>query len=186
MTQVKPFTPVKLICGMISSREDAFRMGEERLVECFGPIDLRSPLFPFAATDYYEKEMGPALKRGFLSFERLVPPDGLSAIKLQTNVLEGEIRAALAADYRVVNLDPGILTSSALIMATAKNFAHRVPLSGGIYAHLELLFTKTGVKTLDWTYPDFRGEGYQNFFLDVRKIFMKQVRGLASKNGSRS
>jgi hypothetical protein len=176
MTQAKPFTPAKLICGMISGREEAFRMWEERLVECFGPIDLRSPVFPFVTTDYYEKEMGPALKRAFLSFERLVPPDGLSAIKLQTNVLEGEIRAALAADDRVVNLDPGILTSSALIMATAKNFAHRVPLSGGIYAHLEFLFTKTGVKTLDWTYPDFRGEGYQNFFLDVRKIFMKQVR----------
>jgi hypothetical protein len=176
MTQAKPFTPAKLICGLISGREEYFRIGEERLVECFGPIELRSPLFPFATTDYYEKEMGPALKRAFLSFERLVPPDSLSAIKLQTNILEGEIRAALAADYRVVNLDPGILTSSALIMATTKNFAHRVPLSGGIYAHLELLFTKTGVKTLDWTYPDFRGEGYQNFFLDVRKIFMKQVR----------
>jgi len=176
MTQAKPFTPAKLICGMISGREESFRIGEERLIECFGPIDFRSPVFPFATTDYYEKEMGPALKRAFLSFERLVPPDGLSAIKLQTNVLEGEIRAALAADDRVVNLDPGILTSSALIMATAKNFAHRVPLSGGIYAHLEFLFTKTGVKTLDWTYPDFRGEGYQNFFLDVRKIFMKQVR----------
>jgi len=176
MTQAKPFTPAKLICGLISGREEYFWIGEERLVECFGPIELRSPLFPFATTDYYEKEMGPALKRSFLSFDRLVPPDGLSAIKLQTNVLEGEIRAATAADYRVVNLDPGILTSSALIMATTKNFAHRVPLSGGIYAHLELLFTKTGVKTLDWTYPDFRGEGYQNFFLDVRKIFMKQVR----------
>ena len=177
MTQAKPFTPAKLICGMISGREDAFRMAEERLVECFGPIDSRSPVFLFIATDYYEKEMGPALKRAFLSFKRLVPPDSLSAIKLQTNVLEGKIRAALAADDRVVNLDPGILTSSALIMATAKNFAHRVPLSGGIYAHLELLFIKTGVKTLDWTYPDFRSEHYWRFFLDVRKIYLDQLRG---------
>ena len=176
MTQAKPFTPAKLICGMISGREYAFRTGEERLIERFGPIDLKSPLFPFAATDYYEKEMGPALKRGFLSFERLVPPDGLSAIKLQTNALEGEVRAAAAADYRVVNLDPGILTSSALIMATAKNFAHRVPLSGGIYAHLELLFVKTGVKTLDWTYPDFRSRHYWRFFLDVRKSYLDRIR----------
>lgn len=178
MTQAKPFTPAKLICGMISGREESFRTGEERLVERFGPIDLRSPVFPFAGTDYYEKEMGPALKRSFLSFERLVPPDGLSAIKLQTNALEGEIGAALAADYRVVNLDPGILTSSALIMATAKNFAHRVPLSGGIYAHLELLFVKTGVKTLDWTYPDFRSEHYWKFFLDVRKIYLDRIGGV--------
>jgi len=177
MTQAKPFTSAKLICGMISGREDAFRMGEERLIERFGPIDLKSPLFPFAGTDYYEKEMGPALKRGFLSFERLVPPDGLSAIKLQTNALEGEVRAAAAADCRVLNLDPGILTSSALIMATTKNFAHRVPLSGGIYAHLELLFVKTGVKTLEWTYPDFRSGHYWRFFLDVRKSYLDRIRG---------
>jgi hypothetical protein len=178
MTQAKPFTPAKLICGMISGRENAFRMGEERLVECFGPIDFRSSLFPFAVTDYYEKEMGPALRRGFLSFERLVPPDGLSAIKLQTNALEGEIRAAAVADARIVNLDPGILTSSALIMATTKNFAHRVPLSDGIYAHLELLFTKTGVKTLDWTYPDFRTEQYWRFFVNVRKSYLDRISGI--------
>jgi len=176
MTQAKPFTPAKLICGMISGREESFRIGEERLVGRFGPIDLRSPVFPFAGTDYYEKEMGPALKRGFLSFERLVSPDSLSAIKLQTNSLEGEIGDALESGYRVINLDPGILTSSALIMATAKNFAHRVPLSGGIYAHLELLFVKTGVKTLDWTYPDFRSEQYWGFFLEVRKIYLGQLR----------
>jgi len=171
---------------MISSREDAFRIGEERLEERFGPIELRSSVFPFSATDYYEKEMGPGLKRVFLSFERLVPPDSLSAIKLQTNDLEGEIRAAAGAENRVINLDPGILTPSALIMATAKNFAHRIPLSGGIYAHLELLFTKTGILTLGWTYPDFRGQGYQDFFLEVRKIFMKQVRDRAPNQGSRS
>ena len=178
MTQVKPFTPAKLICGMISSREDAFRTGEERLVERFGPVDLRSSVFPFAGTDYYEKEMGPALKRAFLSFERLVPPDDLSTIKLQTNALEREIGAAAATDARVVNLDPGILTSSALIMATTKNFAHRVPLSGGIYAHLELLFTKTGVKTLDWTYPDFRTEHYWRFFVNVRKGYLDRIGGI--------
>ena len=179
MTQAKPFTPAKLICGMISGREESFRIGEERLVERFGPIDLRSPVFPFAGTDYYEKEMGPALKRGFLSFKRLVPPDGLSAIKLQTNALEGEIRAVMAADDRVVNLDPGILTSSALSMATTTNFAHRVPLSGGIYAHLEFLFTKAGVKTLEWTYPDFRTEHYWRFFLDVRKSYLNRISGIS-------
>jgi hypothetical protein len=63
-------------------------------------------------------------------------------------------------------------------MATAKNFAHRVPLSGGIYAHLELLFTKTGVKTLDWTYPDFRTEQYWRFFVNVRKSYLDRISGI--------
>jgi hypothetical protein len=38
------------------------------------------------------------------------------------------------------------------------------------------LFLKTGVKTLDWTYPDFRSDHYWRFFLDVRKVYLSQLR----------
>jgi len=61
-------------------------------------------------------------------------------------------------------------------MATAKDFAHRIPLQHGIYAHLELLFSKKGVKVLDWTYPDFRSEEYQSFFREARKIYLEQLK----------
>ena len=61
-------------------------------------------------------------------------------------------------------------------MATAKDFAHRVPLQHGIYAHLELLFGKKMIRTLDWTYPDYKTEEYQKFFLAVRKIYLEQVK----------
>jgi hypothetical protein len=73
-----------------------------------------------------------------------------------------------------VNLDPGYVTAAALIMATAKDFAHRIPLREGIYAHLEFLFSRTGIKTLDWTYPDLRGDGYLEFFRDVRARYLEQ------------
>jgi hypothetical protein len=75
-----------------------------------------------------------------------------------------------------VNLDPGYMTASALIMATAKDFSHRIPLQKGIYAHLELLFGKNDVKTLSWTYPDYRTEEYHRYFLEVRKIYLKQIK----------
>jgi hypothetical protein len=61
-------------------------------------------------------------------------------------------------------------------MATAKDFAHRVPLQNGIYAHLELLFLKKGIKILSWTYPDYKTELYLSFFLDVRKSYLSQLR----------
>ena len=73
---------------------------------------------------------------------------------------------------RPVNIDPGYLTASAVVMATAKDFAHRIPLGRGIYAHLEFLFTRTGVKTLDWTYPDLRREPCQAYFRSVREIYL--------------
>jgi len=178
MAEPKPFSPAKLICGIIASKESVFKRAEERLVQLYGSVDLTSPLFVFNFTDYYEKQMGKNLKRKFLSFARLISPEKLGEIKLRTNGLEEEIREELKEDRRIVNLDPGYLTQAALIMATAKDFAHRIPVQQGIYAHLELLFGKKDAKTLDWTYPDFRTEEYQKFFNEVRQIYLSQVGNL--------
>jgi hypothetical protein len=178
MTEPKPFSQVKLICGIIASNEAVFKRAEERLVQLYGSVDTTSSLFVFNFTDYYEKQMGKNLKRKFLSFARLISPEKLGEIKLRTNGLEEEIREELKEGGRVVNLDPGYLTQAALIMATAKDFAHRIPVQQGIYAHLELLFGKKDAKILDWTYPDFRTEEYQKFFMEVRQIYLSQVENL--------
>lgn len=172
----KPFAAVKLVCGMIASKISIFQTAEEKLIRLYGGLDSESPIFPFDITDYYERQMGKNLKRKFISFERLIEPGKLSEIKHQTNRMEEEIREEYQAPRRVVNLDPGYLSLSALIMATAKDFAHRVPLQDGIYAHLEFIFGKNEVRTLDWTYPDFKSEGYQRYFLETRKIYLSQLR----------
>lgn len=150
------------------------------LIDCFGSIDKTSAIIKFIFTDYYEKQMGEGLKRRFVSFADIIPPERLSEAKIQTNRLEEKIKRDFESVKRIVNLDPGYLTASALIMATAKDFSHRIPLQMGIYAHLELLFGKNNVKTLKWTYPDFRTEDYQRFFLEVRKIYLNQLK---IKNG---
>jgi hypothetical protein len=176
VAQIRPFRPVKLMCGIIASEDAHFVSAEAGLAGLFGDIDSRSARFDFNITNYYEAEMGPSLRRGFLSFERLVDPEQLSDIKVKTNEFEDDVRLAFGATRRVVNIDPGFLTSAALIMATAKDFSHRIPLRRGIYGHLELLFSKNGLRRLDWTYPDFAQEGYQVYFLDVRKIYLAQLR----------
>jgi hypothetical protein len=176
MAETKPFAPVKYICGIIHADPAAMAEAEARLTGRLGAVDLRSPVFPFDLTDYYKKEMGPGLKRIFLSFGPLGPPERLAEIKLLTNAWEGEIGRGAGPGGRAVNIDPGYLTASALFMATAKDFAHRVALRDGIYAHLELLFTKTGARFLDWTYPDFKRAEQTAFFLEVRRIYLKAVR----------
>jgi hypothetical protein len=194
MAEIRGFTLVKLICGIIAGRDEHFLRAEERLSGVFGPIDSRSPRFLFNFTDYYEAEMGPGLRRGFIGFDRMVDPAGLAAIKIRTNGLEMEIAAEFGVDRqpgclgrlgrqerpgrrsRIVNLDPGYLTPAALIMATAKDFSHRIPLQEGIYGHLEFLFTKTGIRRLEWTYPDFAQEGYQAYFMDVRRDYLRRLR----------
>ncbi|MDI6698112.1 MAG: DUF4416 family protein [Candidatus Saccharicenans sp.] len=177
MAEIKAYKPVKLVCGIIFPEEEIRQQAEARLSEKFGPVDLASPSFPFTYTDYYRPQMGPALCRSFLSFGRLIQPEELAAIKIWTNKLENDFRQLFRVPPRPVNLDPGYLSASALVMATAKDFAHRIPIGQGIYAHLELLFTKRGVRLLDWTYPDFKQPVYQEFFLRVREAYLKELRG---------
>jgi hypothetical protein len=178
MADAIPFTPVKLICGIITLREDIFFRSMAYLTDSFGPIDHTSTLMEFKYTDYYEKQMGEGLRRKFVSFAEIVPPEKLSEAKIRTNMLEEEIKKEAGSVRRIVNLDPGYITASALIMATAKDFSHRIALQKGIYAHLEFLFGKNEVRTLNWTYPDYRTEEYHQFFLEVRKTYLKQLKKL--------
>ena len=176
MAQPKAFAPVKFVCGIIYKEEALYEEVRRGLVAEWGPFDLESPAFAFDLTAYYEPEMGPDLKRRFVSFAGLAAPETLPTVKLRTNELEEAVRRETGSAGRPVNIDPGYLTASALVMATAKDFSHRIPLGRGIYAHLEFLFTKTGVKTLDWTYPDFRRGPYQVFFRTVRELYLRQLR----------
>jgi hypothetical protein len=176
MAQASRFIPVKLIAALIWNHDPSLRSAESSLVERFGPVDSTSRRFDFSLTDYYEKQMGHPLQRRFLSFERLVDPGQLAEIKLYTNGLEEKIRESQRKRRRCVNIDPGCLNGSSLIMATAKDFAHRIPLSAGIYAHLELLFGRDVVRSLDWTYPDFKSPQYHSWLLEVRKTYLEQLR----------
>jgi len=177
MSEPLPFAPAKYVCGVLSSEPRFFEAAEEGLVRLFGPVERRSARYDFDGTDYYAAEMGGGLlRREFLSFRNPGAPDGLVDFKLATNGLEVEISRSAGVPFRAVNLDPGYLTAAALVMATAKNFAHRVPLARGIYAHLELLFGREGVRTLDWTYPDMRRIECREFFLAVRGDILAAAR----------
>jgi Domain of unknown function (DUF4416) len=176
MAQPKEFAPVKLICGVIYKEDALYSDVRKKLEGEWGRVDSESPAFPFDLTGYYEDEMGAGLKRRFLSFEGLIDPDTLPERKLWTIALEAAVARERGTPGRPANIDPGYLSASAVVMATAKDFAHRIPLARGIYAHLEFLFTRTGVRTLDWTYPDLRREPVQAYFRAVRDVCLRQLR----------
>jgi hypothetical protein len=176
MAQPKEFNPVKLICGVIYKEDALYDDVKKSLGAEWGRVDSESPAFPFDLTGYYEDEMGGGLVRRFLSFENMIEPETLPALKLRAIEFEETLRRGHGGVGRPANIDPGYLTASAVVMATAKDFAHRIPLSGGIYAHLEFLFTRTGVRTLDWTYPDLRREPLQGYLRAVREIYLRQLR----------
>lgn len=170
MTEIRPVVPVKLFCGMIAVNEEIILRAKEEMRKLFGGIDLESDLIPFDFTDYYREEMGEGLLRKFVSFSDLIDPGRLADIKIQTNKLERTLAIeSKGRSRRRVNLDPGYVSADKLVLATTKNFSHRIYLRDGIYAEVTLNFKKSGCVYFDWTYPGFRSGKYTPFFLEVRR-----------------
>lgn len=136
------------------------------LEDFFGPSRLVSSALAFDHTAYYEPEFGEPLCRRLLTFERLVGQDSLVAAKLFTNELE--INWSRPDGRRIFNLDPGILTPERLILATGKNFTHRVYLGQGIFADLTLIYQKGRFQVLPWTFPDYASQDLQELLYAAR------------------
>ncbi len=168
--------PVKLFIGVLSSKQELLADAESLLSERFGKIDLKSDIFPFTFTDYYTKDMGKSISRQFICFRKLINPDELSAIKIWTNELEEKFRYDNRFDVvRPINLDPGYLTHCNLILASTKEYFHRIHLQSGIYAEVTLYYQHEVFKNLPWTYPDYQTEEYKRFFLEVRSLYAKDI-----------
>jgi len=174
MGRITPAEPVKLFIGMISNQTALFDEVRPPLVARFGPTDLESPVYPWTHTAYYEKELGPDLKRRFLFFKQPVPSDALPEIKRFTNELEQRwIRTAGQGNFRRINLDPGYLAPSKIVLATTKDYAHRIYLRDGIYAEVTLVYQGKSFLPLPHTYPDFRSEEYIALFNQARGLMLK-------------
>ena len=173
MAQAKEPLPVKLIASVFSGAEGLIEKAKEALIERFGPLDYESELLPFNHTDYYTPEFGPGLVRRFFAFAALIDPGELAAIKRWTNELEMKWAAG---GRRRVNIDPGYISQSKLVLATTKNHAHRIYLGQGIYAEVTLRFYKGTFRPWQWTYPDYASSAYIALFNHIRERYKEQLK----------
>ena len=124
---------------------------------------------PFVETDYYERSMGENLKKTILAYERLIAPERLAELKLQTNAWEDAYaKLGRHPEPRPLNLDPGYLTLAKFVLATTKDHSHRIYLGQGVYAEVTLHYEKGRWRHRDWTYPDYRRADYQQFLSRCR------------------
>jgi len=180
MGSIKPVKPVKLFCGIIGKSREVISPARDELCRLFGKIDRESEILPFDFTDYYAEEMGEGLLRQFVAFQGLIDPAKLAGIKIATNTIEDKFSVTNAGKIsRTVNLDPGYITAANLILATTKDFSHRICIGDGIYAEVTLNFKKNGCTFFDWTYPDFKSGKYTPFFLEIRKAYMEEISRIA-------
>jgi uncharacterized protein DUF4416 len=168
-TRQRPPDPSLLVVAAFSRHLTALNWAQDRLEECFGPLECVSPDFDFHHTEYYAATMGTGLKKRFLVFSQLRPADILASAKNLTIGLENEL--ALRGSFpevRPINLDPGLLQLGKLILASTKDQSHRIYLQDGVYAEVTLKFEAKRFECWPWTYADYREPALRQFLEDVR------------------
>jgi hypothetical protein len=166
--------PAKLLIGLLYRDLTLQRQVIDLLLGRFGPADFVSTPEPFHHTTYYDREMGSGILRRKVSFLALVPVGSLPEIKLYTNDLETQFSTA---GQRQVNIDPGLLSEERFILATGKNFTHRIYLREGIYADLTLIYQQEGFKALPWTFPDHQDPKLLHYLNMLRQKLVFQRTG---------
>lgn len=112
--------------------------------------------------NYYSKEMGESscLKRIFFVTTQTFPREFLLTSKLQSLVWE---RVHAVESKRMINIDTGFISAENFILATTKNYSHRIYLGQNIFSDLTYHCADGSYQNLPWTYPDFRDEAKINF-----------------------
>lgn len=163
---------VQLFAGLLYSDDSVCRHAVKSLERVFGRTDFTSEEMPFNHTDYYHDEFGPTLIRKFVSFKRLFNLDNLFRAKLRTNTIE--TRMAKTGKRRI-NIDPGYLNLSKVVLFTTKDFSHRLYLGNGIYAESTLFYREGMYNPWPWTYPDYKSLDYARLFESIRQLYRIKV-----------
>ena len=179
MWKLKKPEPVKLIIGILAADQTALQTAVKTITKKFGKADFISDVWPFANTSYYKKETGENILRQFVSIEKSIESARLAKIKHKTNRLEQKLAKKLKSTLlRPVNLDPGIIEPSKLVLATTKNFSHRIYIGKKMFAEVALMFDNGRWQTLPYTYPDYQQQCYFDFFDKVRKKLLEELKSL--------
>jgi hypothetical protein len=172
--KIKPPRPVKLIVAAFSAAPAILAQACDALVAEYGPLDWQSEYLAFDHTDYYAAEFGTDLVRQIWSLERLIDPEALADVKVHTNELE---QCWTQDGKRRVNLDCGYVSMAKLVLATTKDYDHRLYLRRGIYAEVTLHFRDGAFYPWPWTYPDYASPRYCEIFAAIRQRYVAQIRG---------
>jgi hypothetical protein len=179
MSIPKKADPAKLVISCIMNDKKLVESFFQYLEEAFGPVDMMSRWLDFGYTDYYYKEMGSPLYRKVFVFKNLIRQEELAGIKEKTNEIE---KSFSNSTKRNINIDPGYLLSSRFILATGKDYSHRIYIGKKIYADLTLMYSKSrGFTTLPWTYPDYASESMLSFLSKVRDKYLLDFKSTKGK-----
>lgn len=171
MGKIRPPEPVLLFIGTLYSRQEIFDRASPLLENSYGEILFISPSVRWDYSSHYRNELGWPIFRQFIFFRDTIDPGVLADIKLHTISIEEKLSAE---GKRSINLDPGYLCLPRVVLASTKNYSHRIYLGKGIYAEVTLLYQKNTYQPLMFTYRDYQDRACIDLFLRMRKYLEKK------------
>jgi hypothetical protein len=173
MAKIKQPQKILVVAGLIYIDDFQTSKVLDILSRELGDVSLQSEIIPFTHTAYYNKEMGDDLLRQWFAFGKLADPDVLIELKHRSNEIEQKFINEKGG--RTVNIDPGLVTMSNFILASTKNYSHRIYIGKGIYAEVTLIYKNQKYLALEWTYPDYKEIKALDFFQKARGILKKRL-----------
>ena len=173
MSKLQAPKPAKLVIGLFTGDLQIFEKMVPEFISTYGQIDLVSPWMAFNCTRYYEMEMGTPLYRRLCAFQALIAQHDLAGIKMNTHRIE---QSFSQSGRRRVNIDPGYMLRERFVLASGKNFSHRIYIGQHIYADLTLIYHKGCFQKLPWTYPDYADQSMLTVLERIRQKYIMEVR----------
>jgi hypothetical protein len=171
--ELKPYHKAVRFLAVFSRHQSHLDWCWERVRQVWGELISISAPFAFAESEYYRPTMGGQLVKQFAVLDRSYDPAMLATDKLLTNRWEEEVKLALVADEpRPLNIDPGYMTLTKLVLASTKNREHRVYLRDSVYAEVTLGFRDQRWQPMPWTYPDYQRNDFLDYFLEARRVLL--------------
>lgn len=166
-----PFT------GLLISRLECLDAVSEDIRKVLGMPAMETPVTEWTYSTFYQPEMGKPLHRKYVFFQRLIDPSRLRELKIWSNDQEERYgRKEGEKLMRRVNIDPGYLDRSKIVLASTKNPGHRIYLGDGIHAEISLLYRRGTYRPLDYTYPDIRSRESLAMFNDARSLYLELLK----------
>jgi hypothetical protein len=172
MARIQKASPGRLVISIVHSSRDALADALTQLERRFGRVQCETIDIPHANGEEYREEMGDSLQRRFFSFENLIQRDSLVEVKEFCHRVESQLGDHIH-DYtfRTVNVDPMLVTPANLVLASHREFNHRIYLGSGVFGEVCLIWSRGKYCRLPWTDPDFCHDEAIDFFVRVRSSF---------------
>jgi hypothetical protein len=188
MGMIKKPPPCVRFAAVFSAEDRFLKLVWDRLESQWGKIASLGPIVDFIESPYYLKTMylgsptdqTPSLRKQMALFADPYDPGRLADDKLDANRWEDTWTAQWVTQntqspLRLVNIDPGYLSMTKLVLASTKNREHRIYLRDGIYADVTLAFRDQVWMAMPWTYADYQRSDVIEFLTYARKRFTQSI-----------